>query len=389
MKRQAIEQGTFILLLVAVTLAFFLIISSFYGAIFWAIILAMLFMPLHRWFLKKLKNRRNAASLASLTFCVLLAVIPMILIIFAIVQECITFIQALTDAETGKINIAPYIDQIWDKIPQSFKDLMGGFDDEELADLRTKFEQAVGSTATTVGGMLVGWGQNIFGFGVALCVMLYLLFFMFRDGEELGKMVIDYIPLSASYKKHFSQKFVTVIKATVKGNVVIALIQGGLGGLAFYALGVPGALLWGVLMCILSLLPAVGASLVWIPVAIYFAAWGNEYGKAIFLVLFGSLVIGMIDNVLRPVLVGKDTKLPDYVVLITTLGGLSLVGLNGFVIGPLVAAMFIAAWGLLDREREEEIKLQQQRRQYRPRRKGRAVDTQASHGHDGADETQD
>ena len=136
-----------------------------------------------------------------------------------------------------------------------------------------------------------------------------------------------------------------MIRATVKGNIAVAVTQGALGGVIFWILGIQGALLWAVLMAFLSLLPAVGAGLIWLPVAIYFLATGNIW-QGVILVAFGVLVIGLVDNVLRPLLVGKDTKMPDYVVLISTLGGLSLFGINGFVIGPLIAAMFIATWAL-------------------------------------------
>jgi len=130
---------------------------------------------------------------------------------------------------------------------------------------------------------------------------------------------------------------------------VVALIQGMLGGAIFAVLGIPGALLWGVLMVLLSLLPAVGAGLVWAPVALYFMMSG-EVTKAVVLTAFGVLVIGLVDNLLRPILVGKDTRMPDYLVLISTLGGLALFGLNGFVIGPLIAALFISTWSIFSGE---------------------------------------
>src|SRR5690606_38098041 len=137
------------------------------------------------------------------------------------------------------------------------------------------------------------------------------------------------IPLSGTIKLHLLRKFTTVIRATVKGNIAVAASQGVLGGLIFYVLGIQGPVLWGVVMAFLSLLPAIGGGLVWGPVAIYFLVTG-EVWQGVALVLYGVLVIGMVDNVLRPLLVGKDTKLPDYVVLISTLGGMSLFGLNGF-----------------------------------------------------------
>jgi predicted PurR-regulated permease PerM len=144
-------------------------------------------------------------------------------------------------------------------------------------------------------------------------------------------------------------KFGEVTRATIKGNLVIAVIQGTLGGLIFWVLGIPGALLWGVVMAVLSLIPAVGPAIVWVPVSLYLFATGDNV-KGIVLVAFGAGVIGLVDNILRPILVGRDTKLPDYIVLLSTLGGLGLFGINGFVIGPLVAALFIAFWGIFIRE---------------------------------------
>ncbi len=175
--------------------------------------------------------------------------------------------------------------------------------------------------------------------------MMYLLFFLLRDGKGLARQIRDAIPLAESQKDHLLKKFATVIKATVKGNIAVAATQGALGGLILWALGIQGAVLWAVVMAFLSLLPAVGAGLIWGPIALYFFATGAVW-QGVILTAWGILVIGLVDNVLRPILVGKDTKMPDYVVLITTLGGLSLFGINGFVIGPLIAAMFIAAWDL-------------------------------------------
>jgi len=189
------------------------------------------------------------------------------------------------------------------------------------------------------------FGQGTFQFLIGFFVMLYLLFFFIRDGRELVHKVRQAMPLSDGQKRRLFSKFTRVVRATVKGNVIVALTQGALGGVIFAIFGISGALLWAVLMAFLSLLPAVGAGLIWGPVAIYFFMSGSVW-QGIVLMLYGVLVIGLVDNILRPILVGKDTKMPDYIVLISTLGGLSLFGLNGFVIGPLVAALFISAWGL-------------------------------------------
>jgi predicted PurR-regulated permease PerM len=155
-------------------------------------------------------------------------------------------------------------------------------------------------------------------------------------------------------QRSLAWRFTTVIRATVKGNLVVALVQGVLGWLIFLILGVGAPVLLGVLIAVLSLLPAVGAPVVWVPVAIYLYATGQVW-QSITLAVFGALVIGSADNILRPILVGKDTKLPDYVVLISTLGGLAVFGANGFVIGPVIAALFVAVWEIFAASRASAV----------------------------------
>jgi predicted PurR-regulated permease PerM len=183
--------------------------------------------------------------------------------------------------------------------------------------------------------------------------MLYLLFFLLREGSALSVRIRQAIPLSMEHKRYLFSKFITALRATVKGNIAVAAVQGALGGVIFWILGIQGPLFWGVLMAFLSLLPAIGAALIWVPVAIYFFVTGDIWSGVI-LTAFGVLVIGLIDNILRPILVGKDTQMPDYVVLISTLGGMALFGLNGFIIGPVIAAMFIAAWDLFSFSKEAD-----------------------------------
>jgi predicted PurR-regulated permease PerM len=186
---------------------------------------------------------------------------------------------------------------------------------------------------------------------VSAGVMLYLLFFLLRDGPIVFEKIRLAIPLHPEHKRHLFSKFTTVVRATVKGNIAIAALQGTLGGVIFAFLAIPGAVLWGTVMAFLSLLPAIGAALIWGPVAIYFLLTDAIWEGTV-LVVFGVLVIGLVDNVLRPILVGADTQIPDYLVLISTLGGLVLFGVTGFVIGPVIAALFIAAWDLFSSNRQ-------------------------------------
>ncbi|HLU02721.1 MAG TPA: AI-2E family transporter [Advenella sp.] len=342
LNRSGIYFNTFILILIAVSLAFLRMLVPFYGAIFWAIVLAVLFRPLQLWILERMPGRNTTVSIITLIICLLIAIIPLILISISLINESLLFYQRI---ESGQFNIAEYIRQVSDALPASVRDFLARFEIYNLSSLYAKISSGMMQGSKYLATQALDIGQNFFAFLVEFCIMLYLLFFLLKDGPALTHRIKNLIPLTDDHKQFLFQKFNTVVRATVKGNVVIAAVQGVLGGVIFWILGIQGALLWGVVMGFLSLLPAVGAAIVWLPVAVYFLITGNLW-NGIILVLFGFLVIGLSDNILRPLLVGKDTKMPDYLVLISTLGGLSLFDLTGFVIGPLIAAMFIAIWDL-------------------------------------------
>jgi predicted PurR-regulated permease PerM len=175
--------------------------------------------------------------------------------------------------------------------------------------------------------------------------MLYLLFFLLKDGPYLVMLILESLPLSNYVKQHLFAKFAAVSRATVKDRRRRPR-AGTLGGIAFSIAGLDGSILWGAIMAFLSLIPAVGSAIVWVPAAIFLFATDPAVAGA-FIVGFFVIVIGLVDNILRPLLVGKDTKMPDYLILIATLGGMEIYGINGFVIGPLIAALFIACWNLL------------------------------------------
>lgn len=346
MSRPVFENRTFVVLLVFVTIAFGWLLLPFYGAVFWAVILAILFAPLHRRFLRLCGSRRNVAAMLSLLTCLLLAVLPMIMIAASLVQEIASLYQLIS---SGQVDFGRYAEQIRSALPPSVHELFSRFGITDFNTLRGFLTDAVKTASQLLANHAVNVGQNTLQFLVSCAIMLYLLFFLFRDGAELSRMIVDAVPLQRNRKVELFQKFTTVVRATVKGNVAVALTQGALGGLIFWVLGIHAALLWGVIMAFLSLLPAVGAALVWAPVAVYFLVTGLVW-QGVILLLYGTFVIGLVDNILRPLLVGKDTKMPDYLVLISTLGGLALFGLNGFVIGPLIAAIFIASWAIFSRD---------------------------------------
>ncbi len=333
---------TFIALLIAVSLAFIWLLWPFYGAIFWGTILAIIFSPLHRKLAARLAPRNNLAALLSLSLVLMVVIVPLILITGSLAQEGMALYQRM---KSGSLNFGAYFQQVMEAMPPAVHSLLARFDLADLGSVQEKLSDGAMQASQFMATQLLDIGQNTAHFLIGFGIMLYLLFFLLRDGPRLSRRLRRAVPLEDGYKAHLFRKFTTVVRATVKGNIAVAAVQGALGGVTFWALGIQGALLWGVVMAFLSLLPAVGAGLIWAPVAVYFLVSGAVW-QGVVLILVGVLVIGMVDNVLRPVLVGKDTKLPDYVILISTLGGMSLFGLNGFVIGPLIAALFVTCWDL-------------------------------------------
>ncbi|MBF8720354.1 AI-2E family transporter [Pseudomonas guariconensis] len=342
MNETALQNKALAVLLALVTIAFVWILLPFYGAVFWAVILAILFAPLQRDLVLRLGRRRNLAAAVTLLVCLLIAVLPVIIISALLVQEGAAIYQRI---EKGELDIAGHIEGLKALLPSFAQNGLERMGMGDLEGLREKITKWAMQGSQFLASQAFSFGQGTFDFLVSFGVMLYLLFFFLREGAELARKVRMAVPLPEQQKRRLQLKFSRVVRATVKGNLLVAATQGALGGLIFWVLGIPSALVWGVLMAFLSLLPAVGAAMVWAPVAAYFLATGAII-PGLVLIAFGVLVIGLVDNLLRPVLVGKDTRMPDYLILISTIGGLAVFGLNGFVIGPLIAALFMSSWAI-------------------------------------------
>lgn len=349
----SIQRTSFYVLLALVTIAFIWLLLPYYTAILWAVILAIIFFPVHKWLERVLRGRSGVAALLTVLLCICLVIIPALLILSSLIQEGTSLYRRISSNE---IDLNAYLSRFHEVLP-TFLDnwftslKLGGF-----TELRARMSSGFMEAGQSIAGSVLSFGQNTLQFFVSLGLMLYLLFFLFRDGATLGQTIRHTIPLSDDYTRQFLDKFADVVRATVKGNIIIAIIQGTIGGIAFWALGIEAALLWGVIMTFLSMLPVIGAALIWVPAAIWLFLMGF-WIKGLILVVIGVLVIGLIDNLLRPPLVGQGTRLPDYVVLISTVGGISLFGISGFVIGPLIAALFISAWSLFRQEHGHRSKL--------------------------------
>jgi predicted PurR-regulated permease PerM len=342
MNSPQLQRGVFLALLAAVTVAFLWVLMPFFGAVLWGVALAILFTPLYKRLLKQMPGRHNVAALSTLTICLFIVILPLAMVGVSLVQE---IVQVTQNIRSGQINFAAYFQQILNALPQWLLSIFDRFNLGNMEAWQARISTGAAQGSQIIAGQALTIGQNTFDFVISFFVMLYLLYFLVRDGSTLSKLMREAVPLAKPHTHYLLNKFTTVIRATIKGNVAVAIAQGAIGGIAFWLLGVQGALLWAVLMAFLSLLPAVGAALIWGPVAIYYLATGHFWQGGI-LIFIGVFVIGLVDNVLRPVLVGKDTQMPDYIVLMSTIGGMAIFGINGFVIGPVIAALFMAAWSL-------------------------------------------
>jgi predicted PurR-regulated permease PerM len=273
-------------------------------------------------------------------------VLPFALLTASLANEASVVYQHI---DSGEWNPALYLRGLFEALPSWMTDLLHRAGVADFDTLQRQLRTALAQGSRFIATQAFGIGLDTFGFVASLGVTLYLAFFLVRDGDALALLAERALPVPTQFKRELVDRFLAALRATVKGNLLIAGIQGLLGGVAFWFLDVQGALLWAVVMALLSLLPMIGAGLVWLPVAAYFLVTGALW-QSLALVAWGIFVIGLADNLLRPMLVGKDAGMPDYVVMITTLGGMAVFGINGFIIGPTIAAMFIAVWQLSMRE---------------------------------------
>lgn len=339
---RTLEDRALLLLVVAVSLAFAWILWPFFSALLWATVLSIVFAPLYRRILRSIGQHPNLAALATLVIIVTLVILPLSLTATSLVQEATSLYERI---QSGELNLGTVFQQLRNALPAWATNLLDRLGLTNLGTVQERVSDALKRGSQFIATQALSIGQGAADFILGLLVMLYLLFFLLRDGSALSNRIQDAMPLPPEQERALFSKFTTVIRATIKGTILVAALQGALGGLIFGLLGLHAPVLWGVVMGLLALLPAVGAALIWVPAAIYLLATGAVW-QGVVLLVFGAFVIGLVDNILRPLLVGKDTKLPDYIVLISTLGGLATFGLNGFVLGPVIAAMFIAAWDI-------------------------------------------
>lgn len=315
------------------TILFLMVMWPYTMALFWAVVLTVLLDPVWKWALANIKLPKSVLAVLMIVLIALVLVLPAIFLALALPGQINALIEAwphyqavFAQLTRDGLNLLP---------PRLAEEIQKSTSDGSLI--------TFGSVAQRLVALFSSAAQSTLSVFVQLSIMLYVLFYFFYDGRGIYERTVNYLPFSHHLLERLSERFVAITKATVGGVFIIALAQGAIAGICYWILGVQPALALGAATSVAALIPAIGSGLIWIPVAIYLVLTGSLI-KGIIMLAAGFFVISMVDNLLRPILVGRGTKIPDFVVLVTTLGGLSLMGAAGIVLGPMIAGMCMALW---------------------------------------------
>ena len=331
-------QNRFLLALaLGISLLFLVMIGQFLIAVLLAAVFSAMTRPLYLRLAAGMKGRERAAAVATLLLVLFVLVAPAIAFLGLVVSQAVDVSQAAATWVRGNIDLVDSIEARLREVP-----LVGDFlpDHERIVALAGQLAQSAGGvlvdslTAATLGTT---------NFLFQLFIMLYAMYFFLTSGPAILDRILHLVPLSPEDEHQLLDRFVSVTRATIKGSLVIGVLQGALAGLSFFVFGVPGAAFWGTVMAVLSIVPALGTALVWVPAVIWLLATG-QIAAGISVGLWCGLVVGTVDNFLRPRLVGRDARLPDLLILLSTFGGILFFGAVGFILGPIVAALFVTVW---------------------------------------------
>jgi predicted PurR-regulated permease PerM len=338
-KDQTYRRAFLSILVIVVTIAFVAVMRSFLITLLLAAIFTALLHPFYRSLLQLFRGRQTLASLVTLLLTILVVVLPMILFLGVLVAQALDVSQRAVPWIQDQLSNPSELMRRLESVP--------GFEDLQpyRQQILTRLGELVGLIGTFTVNLITSATKGTFAFALQLVILVYAMFFFLMSGGKALAQIFDHVPLSRAESKQIVSRFVVVTRAALMSTFVVGVIQGALGGIAFWVAGIQGAVFWGTLMFVFSMIPGIGTALVWLPASIYLITTGR-IAAGLLLFAFCGLIVGSVDNVLRPRLVGKDTKLHDLVVLLSTLGGIMLLGAIGFIIGPIVAALFITVWDI-------------------------------------------
>jgi predicted PurR-regulated permease PerM len=328
----------FFTVLGVVTLLFLYLLKPFFFPIFWALVIAGIFQPLYR----RINRRLQSPNLSTIIIFLFIALI--ILLPLGTVGKLV-FTESLQVYETLKPGTR--------NIDKNFKRIVGAITDNPLAGslhidkdfLSEKAAESVRSIANYIFVNLKELTQNTLGLLVMLAIMFYTLFFFIRDGDKFLQSAIRFFSLGMGRERLLYERFILTVRSTLRVTLIIGGIQGMVGGILFLITDIEGALIWGLLMILMAVVPVVGCSIIWAPAGLLMLINGYIW-EGVLILGVGVLVISMIDNVLRPILIGKDVEMHPLLIFLSTLGGIFVFGFSGFVIGPIITSMLLAVWDM-------------------------------------------
>ncbi len=339
------QKATFLIYLLAVSIVFVLMLRDFLMPLFLAAIFTGLTYPFYQW-IKNKTRKPTVSALLTLLSMVLILVLPIIAISAAAYQEAVGLIGNF-DMDLWRSRLESVLQSLQSRFPGLLEKLNAANLSKLAFDgIQTSLQFILQHSAD----ISLSAANNLLTF----FLMLFIMFYFYIDGPQLLGRMIRLSPLKDEYERVLLEKFISVSKGTLKGFLAIGIIQGFIGAILYWAVGMHSPVFLGVLMVFASLIPAVGTALVWMPVALTLLLQGH-WISALWVVGVGSIVISSVDNFVRPMVVGKDIKMHDLMVLLSTLGGLGMFGLAGFIIGPIIAALFLSIWNIFEEIFAEDL----------------------------------
>jgi len=338
----------FLAILIAATGAFFVVVRPFVYPIFWAAVLAWLFFPLYKKLHEHLIPHKSIASLVSVTFVVLIFLVPLVALLSIVVQQSIV-LYVYSEQEIGNFLVR-------------WRSLISRFDDFAVVrlfeasgiDWQAKIVDTIRALSEYVFSGIRGFTSGTIRVVIGFFVMLYALYYFFKDGESILRKTLRLSPLDDKSERVIYDKFTSVIRATLRGTLLVALVQGILAGMVFWIAGIIAPVFWGLVMTVLALIPSIGPALLAFPAAIILLVTGKIW-EGIFVLVFGVVFISLVDNLLRPYLVGRDIHMHPLLIFFSTIGGLVVFGISGFIIGPIIASIFISVWLIYEKHYKKQL----------------------------------
>ncbi|MBF0585819.1 AI-2E family transporter [Prosthecochloris sp. N3] len=355
MNRAELNNLVLLVVVVIISVLFVSMISNFLMVILLAGIFSGLAMPVYRFFERLVKGNKSLSSVLTLGTVSLIGIFPLLALLGIVAAQAIRISRLAGPWIEKRLEEPAMFSQMFSSLP--FYDVINSYRDlilQKAGELVSKmstflFENISSFTLSTV--------QTLFLF----FVFIYTMFFFLRDGHQFLERILYYLPLQEQDQSRMLDKFVSVTRATIRGTFVVGFIQGALAGIALHIAGIEGAAFWGAIMTVLSVIPVLGTVLVWGPAVIYLYTTG-EYISATGLLVFCGVLVGSIDNILRPILVGRDTKMHELLIFFGTIGGIGLFGIAGFIVGPVIAALFVTVWEIYGETFQEYLNPSRQQR---------------------------